>query len=1184
MVSSNEDNLDEDVTLERTQVDRTSPSPAASPVRQIFGRWDRPDKFGSSDLEDAIPNARQVVSENLREFNAGLMPSNDNFLHSNNTMSSTTGLVAMKNAPLPEVSTSYMSLGNVPGVLADRSEAVPTPKLTPVFSPGLPLISPLAQPDAYFEPIGNFSELDAMSQKTGDHLQVPKAAEANFAPYSQPGPPVVSQPENESGPSTAVIAIEEPQILDVVGSPQLHAYPAPGVDLDFLQEQIDLASSALVDLPSVPLVREDEDMYGPPVQYQATGTPDVPVEISSDEADEDGTDKDSEDDGEDKIHKADVTKAPELGDHVTIDRSIPVSDLAENQNVAHTQLDASYQPLTLIEELPPPDTYQVPSASETQPMQTALDDVDYPVPSQVATLIAQATGENAVGDEEHLSRPFLDSHTPLATTLGPSQFLDGVSDSTPKGEHSSILEPNNVMGNKSRLVEEAPLTYQSPVLGITPVQDDLVRADSTENAAAFQEQMFTPDATQITPTKPNLGIRSVQALPATPEASQPTKAQVPQLTPIPEKQGDKVISTPSFQTPELRSSQRLLSKPRDSEGLFSDYFSPRTSKVMLTSQYPKPAGKLLATGQGFGSSSPSTLQDMQPTKNATYPKSERGSSPSLNLKGTTTDLSYYPPLYSLRDHFNQLVDVVGVVTRDSSPIERAKSGPKDYHTTIQLTDMSLLNNNYTSVKAQLFRPRKSALPVVHKDNILILRDFIVQTMAHEPILLSTESSAWATLRASTSESQLSVDSLETTPSGPPIELSSKDTEQAAELLQWWHSEGHTKYSTLQHQNRTEIQQNKQDIKDESLRSGIPSSPPRTTDIADRSPTRDRATIRGYPEEEISGQLYLTSRSVRQPEQTIQDEHPSNQHSSNDKAENLVANGGQLSAPAQQPSRRKAPPANIRTSIEIELPPPPRRLTRSQSALSPSQPHPSSAAGSPTSPVSVITNASARSQLSPESASIRRSSRSTRGASQHSAAPVKSPRATRRSNRRSETSESVVHELRDGTKYIDEVIAPNEEDKPATVGDLKPPEPSPKNKRRSSAAVPVTPRTRSGLRSQTNVHELRDGTKYTDDDDGEALQLEKADGEAQKPKTDVVTTTAKVANTEEQSDTRNIDDGPEDDTIYINQDDSTIAAKHQRPDKVSTNSGEASSKTIPNRRGLRNQKPVHELRDGARYVD
>ncbi|KAH0127003.1 hypothetical protein KCU67_g17374, partial [Aureobasidium melanogenum] len=61
-------------------------------------------------------------------------------------------------------------------------------------------------------------------------------------------------------------------------------------------------------------------------------------------------------------------------------------------------------------------------------------------------------------------------------------------------------------------------------------------------------------------------------------------------------------------------------------------------------------------------------------------------------QGTSTSLSYFTPLAGLNQHLNQqssLIDVVAICTTATSTAERAKSGPKDYYTTLRVIDQPL---------------------------------------------------------------------------------------------------------------------------------------------------------------------------------------------------------------------------------------------------------------------------------------------------------------------------------------------------------------------------------------------------------------------------------------------------------------------------------------------------------------
>ncbi|RVX70402.1 hypothetical protein B0A52_05901 [Exophiala mesophila] len=140
-------------------------------------------------------------------------------------------------------------------------------------------------------------------------------------------------------------------------------------------------------------------------------------------------------------------------------------------------------------------------------------------------------------------------------------------------------------------------------------------------------------------------------------------------------------------------------------------------------------------------------------------------------KGLITPIAYYVHLVSLQEHFGQVIDAI-VVCSDSSKADRAKSGPKDYFLNIHVVDPTY----DTPVLVQIFRPVKNSLPSVNPGDAFILRNFKVQTVKGNFSLLSTDTSAWAV--SPKGSSQLII-------AGPPIEHGLAEVSYAASLVEWW---------------------------------------------------------------------------------------------------------------------------------------------------------------------------------------------------------------------------------------------------------------------------------------------------------------------------------------------------------------------------------------------------------------
>lgn len=146
--------------------------------------------------------------------------------------------------------------------------------------------------------------------------------------------------------------------------------------------------------------------------------------------------------------------------------------------------------------------------------------------------------------------------------------------------------------------------------------------------------------------------------------------------------------------------------------------------------------------------------------------------------GFRTPLSYFAPLSTLSEHFNSTIDTFAIAISATSPV-RATNGPRDYYRTVYITDQSSAapNSIPTHTVVQIFRPYQHALPVLATGDALLLRNFKVQTQNHTPMLLSTESSAWAVFRADT-DVQIR---------GPHVQFGPEESGLAERLREWWRS-------------------------------------------------------------------------------------------------------------------------------------------------------------------------------------------------------------------------------------------------------------------------------------------------------------------------------------------------------------------------------------------------------------
>ncbi|KAK2779514.1 hypothetical protein FQN52_007490 [Onygenales sp. PD_12] len=175
--------------------------------------------------------------------------------------------------------------------------------------------------------------------------------------------------------------------------------------------------------------------------------------------------------------------------------------------------------------------------------------------------------------------------------------------------------------------------------------------------------------------------------------------------------------------------------------------------------------------------SPPSRQTSQEAAETPATESLSGLQPNMSATGLRSRLSYFHPLSTLVDSFSKPTDTISVVI-SSSPISQATKGPREYFATLQLTDPSMSGK---TISAQIFRRVKSSLPVATKGDVVLLRDFNVQSMNHKMMLLACPPSSWAVFPQGSDE--------KVQMNGPPVEFDTEESEYVSGLRQWFLEEG-----------------------------------------------------------------------------------------------------------------------------------------------------------------------------------------------------------------------------------------------------------------------------------------------------------------------------------------------------------------------------------------------------------
>jgi hypothetical protein len=293
-------------------------------------------------------------------------------------------------------------------------------------------------------------------------------------------------------------------------------------------------------------------------------------------------------------------------------------------------------------------------------------------------------------------------------------------------------------------------------------------------------------------------------LPITPDASQhPTSQHITQIA----EQQSALPPTPQM-------TQGTFSQPFDSQAATEESASQKlemeevkadpVTQVSSGSPIRRSAGtdeipSIISTwfaprrmSQGFLSSSPTGDKEISTQMSETQRGDASFPPEQTQIKGLLTPLSYYTPLSNLVTRLNipasqsyrdPGIDLIAVVSKSSTSPQRTEKGPRDYFTTLSITDTSLWPR---SVRVQVFRPWKAALPQAEKGDAVLLRGFDV--FSAKGItgfgLRSGEDAAWCVWRFGA----VSVDAFDGPREeirGPPVEVDKEEREHVRELKGWW---------------------------------------------------------------------------------------------------------------------------------------------------------------------------------------------------------------------------------------------------------------------------------------------------------------------------------------------------------------------------------------------------------------
>lgn len=889
----------------------------------------------------------------------------------------------------------------------NTTPSVLTPSLTALASPEIPMLSSTtARAHIYADLPQPTSYLD-VNDRIDDHAAV------DMLPVQQKEPSSFTQItqfdiQPHSGSNGAAVT-------DILEGHMQQTLPAEmpetaEIDLDKLQEQIDMSNADFLREAHSQVV-EDEDMYGPPQDREAgmelQHIDEIRTRISSVEP---------------QAVPGDQQLAPSTQEFSSNDHDGGLGGLgglvggvvSRSTNGSH---GSNSQQVSFVPPVPDQMVFQ-------------------PYPSHFEHHSAVAEPDEL--DNVHNMEVEIPPASPSRSNQGQLQFLDGsldvqaISGTSPRDAYVSLTDDlglvqtgfilpadengalpeatdpvvTSVEDNMDEVPaiqgqEHPPSSSQVGQLdepdGTVPIsaaaQDTIqsIQYDSWPGAAV---NAMTPEATQV--TGPDIASEAAvesyvrEQLPPTPDESQPQMAQEDRAKTTMLSNVDVSQSADAEVTHARPTPSKELQRPGYAEGIASPYFTlpapssvpdaamqsmrvPGTSKMRLRSSSPADLPVDHLESERLAALAMST-NDISSTSN------ENQILPVTQV-GMTTPLEYYARLNALNEYYNQLVDVTAACVVDSVTPERAKFGPKDFFTTIFLADPSIQDPG-TTITAQIFRPRKTALPTVSRGDIVLLRRFKVQTQSHKPILLSTDESAWAVYKIDPSSGKNGpADTTVTEPpivSGPPIEYGPFEGDNATRLLQWWLTEG------METQYEKAVKSSPH--KSSRLTAGkqLEKPPQDPTDLR-RSPRRTRKVVNIDTTSSPTSPAFEPESPALSHATILSTQHHTGPHS----PDSIRSIRSQMSPPSSQAQHNtKQPPVS----------PLSRPRTRAQQQSTPASPKIQQIDNFP-----VMTTSTAAKNFSSSNSVISDVTQTSSGSKK------------RRYERR---STSLVHELRDGTKWID----------------------------------------------------------------------------------------------------------------------------------------------------------------------
>ncbi|EXJ93457.1 hypothetical protein A1O1_01849 [Capronia coronata CBS 617.96] len=729
----------------------------------------------------------------------------------------------------------------------DESSAATTPRLLPLASPGLPLVSPLIRRSGvelgYF-PVsaGLMSQLEASGEGSGNTTpdQDVTVAADHVSVESDGTPLVLGDITFQRRASSE--RLSEPQYEDDAAVSEEHQATASPVDLESRPpspEMINLPNGSLSAQPVSPgeaifgrgvsplqadptlatvmgsnsavVEIEDDDMYGAPEEAPRPSSPVAPT-TSLMQA------QSSLNDVEQSTQKHPTTSSPYA-------ESLPVSGTPQSRRLPSREpSDATWEEQLTVGAVDcrSPVTYSAPPFPFIQNWHKSRSSHSSSRRSSRHSQARSLDGSVDEDDSSALDHSLVDERAPVQ---GEDADAAGIGAQSVASEESmqETREEFSETGQRVSVEEAANAIPTQEEQYVTPDAENVVEVSPTSpsSEAINREdpagQLPTPDQTQRYQAKYDYTVEIHPVLQATAGANDPPSPQATQeeTTSVILQKESQVLTSEESAAPAAfmplsntqpetttyrRTSQRLsVRKSVMPVNMSSPYFTPRKSAPVLSSPLARKENiEGPASGLQNIPSSPTDERSKSIVTRFSVHEAEQNTIDALirdqageartgiqMRNGTTTSLSYYPHLTSLHEHFGNLVDVMAVCIERSTESQRSKAGPKDYYTTLRLADPSTDSGVGTVV--QIFRPVQIALPTTEPGDAVIMRDFKVQTSNRQFMLLSTETSSWAVFKTGHFPSNPIV-------SGPPIEYGQEEASYIEILARWWHKESEGLFS------------------------------------------------------------------------------------------------------------------------------------------------------------------------------------------------------------------------------------------------------------------------------------------------------------------------------------------------------------------------------------------------------